>query len=53
MTWGTELKCSSMKVNGLIQVRENTSMLLIESGLKASSKVVKRHGSIRMTRGME
>jgi hypothetical protein len=38
MARGIECKCSSMKVNGLIQVRQDT--LLLKSECQASSKVV-------------
>jgi len=46
-----ECKCSSIEVNGLIQVRLITSLL--ESVMETDSKVVERHGSTRMTRGTE
>jgi len=51
MTRGMECKCSSMEVNGLIQVRQNPSLL--KSDLETDGKVVERYGSIRMTRGTE
>jgi len=51
MTRGAECKCSSMEVNGLIKVRQNT--LLLKSFLETAGKVVERHGLIRMTRGTE
>jgi len=51
MTRGTQCKCSSFEVNGLIQVRQNTS--LVESVTEIDSKVVERRGSIRITRRTE
>jgi hypothetical protein len=51
MTRGTECKCSSIKVNGLIQVRQDTSVL--KSGMEIAGNVIKRHGLIRMTKGTD
>jgi len=51
MTRGMECKCSSIKVNGLIKVRQKTSLL--KSVPETDGKVVERLGSIRMTRGTE
>jgi len=51
MTRGTECKCSSIEVNGLIYVRQNTSLVKSEPG--TAGKVVERHGLIRMTREIE
>jgi hypothetical protein len=44
MTRGTECECSLIKVNGLIQVRQET--LLVESIFETVGKVVERYGSI-------
>jgi len=51
MTRGT-MKCkySSMEVNGLIYIRQNTSLL--ESVTETVGKVAESHGSVRMTRRM-
>jgi len=51
MTRGTECKCSSKELNGLVKVRQNT--LLVKSVPETVGKVVERDGSMRMTRGME
>jgi hypothetical protein len=51
MTRGTECKCSSMVVNGLMKVRQTTSLL--KSDPETVGKVVERCRSIRMTRGTE
>ena len=40
MTRGTESKCSTMEVNGLIQVRQDTT--LVESGSETHGKAVER-----------
>jgi len=42
MTRGTECKCSSMEVNGLIQVRLGQDTPLLESVFKTDDKVVER-----------
>ena len=51
MTRGTESKCSSMEVNGPIQVRQDTPLL--ESVYETDGKIVERLASIRTTSGME
>src|SRR5437588_569835 len=48
MTRGTECECSSMEVNGLIQVRQDTPLL--KSLLETGGTVVEGRGSRRMTR---
>jgi hypothetical protein len=49
MTRGTECKCSSLEVNGLIQVRRDT--LLLESDSETPGKEVEIRGSKRVIRG--
>jgi hypothetical protein len=51
MTRGTECKCSSMQVNGLIQVRQDT--LLLKPAIETQGKFAEVQGLIGMTRGME
>jgi hypothetical protein len=51
MTRRTECKCSSMEVNDLRQVRQDTPLL--KSGLETCGKVIERCGLIRMTMGTE
>jgi len=51
MTRRTECKCSLKEFNGLIEVRQNTS--LVKSACESGGKVVERCGSTRMTRGTQ
>jgi hypothetical protein len=51
MTRGAECKCSSIKVNGLIYVRHDTTV--VESVPETPGRVTERQGSITMTRWME
>jgi len=52
MVKGTECKCNLMVFDGLVQIRQDATLLL-EYGTKDARKVVERCGSIRMARGME
>jgi hypothetical protein len=51
MAEGTKFQCSSIELNGLIQIRWDTTLL--ESDSKAGGKVVEKYGSVRMARGTQ
>jgi hypothetical protein len=48
---GVQCQCSLLKLDGLIQVRQDTHPL--ESESKADGKVVERRGPITMMRGVQ
>jgi hypothetical protein len=53
MTWGTNEQCSPKELDGLIKIGLRQDAPLLRSVSKADGKIIERHGSIRMTEGME